>query len=63
LGSLRRIVEREVGVIEDMTSSLARPGSGVSADKARAMGEDVAREVGALRAVLSERALSEYFDA
>ncbi|MDE3044917.1 MAG: MerR family transcriptional regulator [Acidobacteriota bacterium] len=61
LGSLRRVVEREVGVIEDMTASLISPGSGVSADKARAIGEDVARDVGALRAVLSERALSDYF--
>ncbi len=59
LGSLRRVAEREIGVIDDLTFPL-RQGSEYSVDQVRAITADVAREVAALRNVLLERELHEY---
>ena len=60
LGSLRRIVEREVSVVDDLTQPLRAPGSQVSIDQAHDVAAAVATEVAALRAILLERALEEY---
>jgi hypothetical protein len=59
LGSLRRIAEREVGVVDDLTFPL-RQGTEHSVDQVRAITADVAREVAALRNVLVERELNQY---
>jgi DNA-binding transcriptional MerR regulator len=59
LGSLRRVAEREIGVIDDLTFPL-RQGTEHSVDQVRAVTADVAREVAALRNVLVERELNEY---
>jgi hypothetical protein len=60
LGSLRRIAEREIGVIDELT----RPLRSVSNERSRvqflADVADVAREVTALCSVLVERELSTY---
>jgi DNA-binding transcriptional MerR regulator len=60
LGSLRRNVEREVGVVEDLTQPLRAPGSHVSAEHAYEVVAAVANEVAALRVLLLERTLGEY---
>jgi hypothetical protein len=60
LGSLRRVAEREIGVIDDLTSPLRQVGNEYSPEQARQITADVAREVGALRNVLVERDLTEY---
>ena len=60
LGSLRRVADREVGLIDELTQPLRAKGSGVSPEKARAITADVAVQVGALREVLRDRALREY---
>ena len=60
LGSLRRIVEREVAVIEDLTRPLRAPGSRVSREEVSAVQSAVAREVAVLRGVLHERAINDY---
>ncbi len=57
LGSLRRIAEREVGVVEDATAALRRGGGEPAEEEVRSVVRDVAREVGALRALLVEREL------
>jgi DNA-binding transcriptional MerR regulator len=59
LGSIRRVAEREIGVIDDLTFPL-RQGPEFSVDQVRAITLDVAREVAALRNVLVERELNEY---
>jgi hypothetical protein len=43
-----------------LTHPLRAQGSGVSAERARAVSAEVAEEVAALRAVLYERALTDY---
>ena len=60
LGALRRIVDRELGVIEDLTEPLRAPGSRLSPDETRRVVVEVAGEVGVLRSVLMERALGSY---
>ncbi len=60
LGSLRRIAEREIGVVDDLTFPLRQSSTEYSDDQVRAITADVAREVAALRNVLVERELSEY---
>jgi len=60
LGSLRRIVEREVGVIDDLTEPLRQAGSRPPSDQARDETLAVASEVALLRSVLLERALLGY---
>jgi DNA-binding transcriptional MerR regulator len=60
LGSLRRVVEREIGILEDLTQPLRGQGSGLSADQAHEAVEAVALELSALRAELFTRALREY---
>ncbi|MGC2175313.1 MAG: MerR family transcriptional regulator [Acidimicrobiales bacterium] len=60
LGSLRRIAEREIGVVDDLTFPLRQTSTEYSDDQVRAITADVAREVAALRNVLVERELNEY---
>jgi hypothetical protein len=60
LGSLRRVAEREVGLIDDLSAPLRSKGSGLSGDQARSVTVELAAEVGALRSVLYERALQEH---
>jgi DNA-binding transcriptional MerR regulator len=60
LGSLRRNVEREVCVVEDLTQPLRAPGTHVSAEHAHDVVAAVASEVAALRVLLLERTLGEY---
>ena len=63
LGSLRRIAEREIGVIDDLTAPLRQAGAGYSGEQVRTITADVAREVGSLRSVLMERELHDYLRA
>ncbi|HUV57468.1 MAG TPA: MerR family transcriptional regulator [Acidimicrobiales bacterium] len=60
LGSLRRLAEREIGLIDELTQPLRAKGSGVSEVKARAITSEVAAEVDTLREVLLARALRDY---
>ena len=60
LGSLRRIAEREIGVVDDVTAPLRQLGSEHSREEVIAITVDVAREVAALRGVLLERELNTY---
>ena len=60
LGSLRRVAEREIGLIDDLSAPLRSKASGLSGDQARDVTAELAVEVGALRAVLYERALQDY---
>jgi len=60
LGSLRRVAEREVGLIEDLSAPLRTKGSGISDEQAHGVTIELAAEVGALRSVLYERALQDY---
>jgi DNA-binding transcriptional MerR regulator len=60
LGSLRRIAEREIGVVDDLTFPLRQAGGDVSREEVLALTTDVAREVAALRTVLLERELGAY---
>ncbi len=62
LGSLRRVAEREIGLVDDLTHPLRAKGSGISVERARAVSAEVAEEVAALRAVLYERALADYLE-
>ncbi len=62
LGSLRRVAEREIGVIDDVTSPLRQVGNDYSPEQVRQITAEVAREVGALRNVLVERELNEYLN-
>ena len=63
LGSLRRVAEREIGVIDDLTSPLRQVGNEYSPEQVRQITADVVREVGALRNVLVERELNEYLNS
>ncbi len=60
LGSLRRVAEREVGLIDELSAPLHQKGSGLSGEQARGVTVELAAEVAALRSVLYERALSDY---
>ena len=60
LGSLRRIVERELGMVDDLTEPLRHAGGRISEGKSQRVAAAVASEVAALRLVLYERALAEY---
>jgi DNA-binding transcriptional MerR regulator len=60
LGSLKRIAEREVGVVEDATAALHLGGAEAPDEQTRSLVREVAREVGALRGVLIERELGAY---
>ena len=60
LGSLRRVAEREIGVVDDLTAPLRQSGIDYSPEQVRDITSDVAREVAALRNVLVERELIEY---
>jgi DNA-binding transcriptional MerR regulator len=63
LGSLRRVAEREIGVIDDVTSPLRQVGNDYSPEQVLQITAEVAREVGALRNVLVERELNEYLNS
>jgi DNA-binding transcriptional MerR regulator len=60
LGSVRRVAEREIGLLDDLSAPLRSRGSGLSSEQAHAVTADLAGEVAALRALLYERALSDY---
>jgi hypothetical protein len=60
LGSLRRVAEREVGLVDDLSAPLRSKASGLSGEQARDVTVELAGEVGALRSVLYERALQDY---
>ncbi|MBW4078458.1 MAG: MerR family transcriptional regulator [Acidobacteria bacterium] len=60
LGSLRRVVEREVGILEDLTQPVRTRASGGSADEAQRLVGEVASELTALRSELFARALRDY---
>jgi DNA-binding transcriptional MerR regulator len=60
LGSLRRIAEREVGVIDELTWPLRQVGCELSSEEVRDVSAEVAREVTALRNVLVEREIAQY---
>jgi hypothetical protein len=62
LGSLRRVAEREIGVIDDLTAPLRQVGVEYSPEQVRQVTAEVAREVAALRTVLVERELNEYLN-
>ena len=58
LRALRRVVERQVGILEDLTADLR--GSSGTAHEVSAVKADVARGVESLRAGLMERALEDF---
>jgi hypothetical protein len=60
LGSVRRVAEREVGLISDLSMPLRTKGSGLSGEQAQGVTIELAAEVSALRSVLYERALQDY---
>jgi DNA-binding transcriptional MerR regulator len=60
LGSLRRNVEREIGVIDDLTQPLRVRVRHVRAREVNDVAASVAADVAAVRSILMERALSEY---
>ncbi|HUX04226.1 MAG TPA: MerR family transcriptional regulator [Acidimicrobiales bacterium] len=60
LGSLRRVVERELGVVEDLTLALREPGSRLSDEEIRAVTAEVVSEVAVLRSILHERAVRDF---
>jgi hypothetical protein len=60
LGSLRRVAEREIGVIDDLSAPLRSKGSTCTAEQTQNATVEVAAEIGALRSVLYERALQDY---
>jgi DNA-binding transcriptional MerR regulator len=63
LGSIRRIAEREVGVVDELTMPLRQSGSDVSPEHIVTITSEVAKEVAALRAVLVERETEAYLRA
>lgn len=60
LGSLRRVAEREVGLIDEVTQPLRRSASKVSDQDVSIIAGEIAGQVSALRSVLFERALADY---
>ncbi|HEY5091812.1 MAG TPA: MerR family transcriptional regulator [Acidimicrobiales bacterium] len=60
LGSVRRVAEREIGLLEDLSAPLRSRGSGLTSDQAQSVTVELAGEVAALRALLYQRALSDY---
>lgn len=60
LGALRRVVERQVGILDDLTADLR--GSSGTVQEVSAVKFEVARDVESLRAALLERALREFLN-
>jgi DNA-binding transcriptional MerR regulator len=60
LGSLRRVAEREVGLVDDLTIPWRTKGSELSGEQTRVATVELAAEVSALRSILYDRALAEY---
>lgn len=60
LATLRRVVEREIGIVDEWTLPLRQPGASVDHGAAVEMTRNVVSEAAALRAVLYERARDEY---
>ena len=60
LGSLRRVAEREIGVLDDLSAPLRSRGCGLSTEQSQSVTEAVACDVAALRSLLYERALAAY---
>ena len=63
LATLRRVVERELGIVDEWTMPLRQPGTSMESDAAAEVTRNVAREAAVLRAALYERASSDYFGA
>ena len=57
LGTLRRVAEREVGVVDEITYPVRQGPTELSREHVVALISEVAREVAALRSVLTEREL------
>lgn len=60
LATLRRVVEREIGIVDEWTMPLRQPGSAIERDAALELTRSVVADAAALRAVLYERARAEY---
>ena len=60
LATLRRVVEREIGIVDEWTLPLRQPGSMMDRDAVAQVTRVVADEAATLRAALYERARSEY---
>ena len=60
LGALRRVVERQVGILDDLTADLR--GTTSTPSEVAAVKRDVARDVESLRAGLFERDLNEFLN-
>ncbi len=60
LGSLRRVVEREIGILEDLTQPVRTHAASGTDEVARHLVADVANELTALRSALFARALRDY---
>lgn len=60
LGSLRRVVERELGIVDDLTLALRSPAITLTHEQVRTICAEVASVVALLRGALHERALQEY---
>ena len=60
LGSLRRVVERELGIVEDLTLALRTPGSRLGDEEIRSVTAEVVSEVAVLRSILHERAVLDF---
>jgi hypothetical protein len=58
LGALRRITERELGVIEDLTEPLRTSRRKITPEESRRLVREVATEVEALRVLLMQRTLA-----
>ncbi len=60
VGSIRRLVEREVAIVEEMTAGLRGPGSSVDESTATRVTAEVFDEVARLRTLVSERERSDF---
>lgn len=58
LGALRRVVERQIGILDDLTADVR--GSSTSASEVASVKRDVASDLELLRARLFERALDDF---
>ena len=60
LGSLRRVAEREIGLIDDITAPLRSPANKLNDEQAKELTMEVANDVMAMRGLLFHRAFSDY---
>ena len=62
LAALRRVVEREIGILDEWTAPLRQPGSDLDAQRALELTRSVASDAATLRASLYERFVNDYLD-